>query len=200
MLNKEPSDVKNRILQAAKTLFAKQGYEGTTVRQICEAAGVNIALVSYHFGGKEKVFYTLFDTFFPTKRLLEQVETSKSPIEVVKSLIREIILFREGEPELTLILQNELTLQSARTREIRTYTYPIWQLMRDMLVLGRDQGVFSFRSLDYTLIYVMGTIVFSDCRPFFQPILTEEKRSLEDAIRDTTSFVLRGLGCPIVEE
>lgn len=199
-MNKEQSEVKMRILQAAKQLFARQGYEGTTVRQICEIAGVNIALVSYHFGGKENVFYTLFDTFFPTQQFIQQLESIGDPIEVIQKLIREIILFREREPELTLILQNEVTLQSPRMSELRKYSYPIWQLMRDRLAKGREQGIFHFRSLDYTLIFVMGTIVFSNCHPFFQPILTGEKRSQEDAIRDTISFVLQGLGCPIAEE
>ena len=49
--------MKIRILLAAKKLFAKQGFDGTSVRQICEEAGANVALVSYYFGGKEKVFY-----------------------------------------------------------------------------------------------------------------------------------------------
>ncbi|MFC4768110.1 TetR family transcriptional regulator [Effusibacillus consociatus] len=61
----QQQDVKMRILLAAKKLFAKQGFDGTSVRQICEEAGANVALVSYHFGGKENVFHALFDTFFP---------------------------------------------------------------------------------------------------------------------------------------
>ncbi|MGD8191136.1 TetR family transcriptional regulator [Brevibacillus ginsengisoli] len=196
-MNIEQSEVKMRILQAAKKLFARQGYEGTTVRQICEAAGVNVALVSYHFGGKEKVFYTLVDTFFRTQQLLEQIQSIESPVEVMKKLIHEAIMFRDREPELTLIFQNEVTLQSPRTSELRMYTYPLCQFIRDKLLEGREQGVFSFRSLDYTLVFVMQTIMFSNCHPFFQPILSGEMRSQEEAVQDTVSFVLRGLGCPV---
>ena len=49
-------DMKMKILLAAKKLFAKHGYDATSVRQICEEAGANVALVSYYFGGKESVF------------------------------------------------------------------------------------------------------------------------------------------------
>lgn len=58
------SEMKMRILLAAKKLFAKQGFDGTSVRQICEEAGANVALVSYYFGGKENVFRALFENFF----------------------------------------------------------------------------------------------------------------------------------------
>ncbi|MEQ4616869.1 MAG: TetR/AcrR family transcriptional regulator [Corticimicrobacter sp.] len=41
------------ILQAAETLFARQGHEATSMRQITTLAGVNLAAVNYHFGSKE---------------------------------------------------------------------------------------------------------------------------------------------------
>ena len=43
---------KERILDAAERLFARHGFYGISVRDITEAAGVDVALVSYHFGGK----------------------------------------------------------------------------------------------------------------------------------------------------
>lgn len=35
---------------AAKSFFARHGFEGTSLRKICEEAGANISLVSFHFG------------------------------------------------------------------------------------------------------------------------------------------------------
>jgi AcrR family transcriptional regulator len=43
---------KVQLLNAATHLFANQGYAGTSVQEIAKRAGVNISLVSYHFGGK----------------------------------------------------------------------------------------------------------------------------------------------------
>jgi AcrR family transcriptional regulator len=41
------------VLDAAETLFARQGHEATSMRQITALAGVNLAAVNYHFGSKE---------------------------------------------------------------------------------------------------------------------------------------------------
>jgi AcrR family transcriptional regulator len=43
---------KSQLIHSATHLFAEQGYAGTSVQEIATLAGVNISLVSYHFGGK----------------------------------------------------------------------------------------------------------------------------------------------------
>jgi AcrR family transcriptional regulator len=48
---------RNRILDSAEQLFAIDGYTGVSVRQITAAAEVDLALVNYHFGSKEKLFH-----------------------------------------------------------------------------------------------------------------------------------------------
>ncbi|MGD9855126.1 MAG: CerR family C-terminal domain-containing protein [Planctomycetaceae bacterium] len=45
-----------RILRTAGPIFAESGFEATTVREICAAAGVNLASVNYHFGSKETLY------------------------------------------------------------------------------------------------------------------------------------------------
>ena len=51
---------KERILDAAEKLFALHGFYGVSVRDITDAAAVDVALVSYHFGGKRELFAALF--------------------------------------------------------------------------------------------------------------------------------------------
>lgn len=47
------------ILSVAESLFAVKGYEGTSVREIANAADVNVSMISYYFGSKEELFYNL---------------------------------------------------------------------------------------------------------------------------------------------
>jgi AcrR family transcriptional regulator len=47
---------RERILEAALDLFGERGLTGTTVRDIASRAKVNIAAISYYFGGKEELY------------------------------------------------------------------------------------------------------------------------------------------------
>src|SRR5262249_22097508 len=50
-------DTQERLLRAAGELFAEKGFEGTTVREICQRAGAgNIAAVNYYFRDKERLY------------------------------------------------------------------------------------------------------------------------------------------------
>ena len=51
---------KERLLDAAEDLFARHGFYGVSVRDITRAAGVDVALISYHFGGKRELFTAVF--------------------------------------------------------------------------------------------------------------------------------------------
>lgn len=44
---------KNKILDAAEHLFAVNGFNGTSLREITSQAEVNLAAVNYHFGSKK---------------------------------------------------------------------------------------------------------------------------------------------------
>lgn len=50
------ADVPSRLLAAAAELFAAQGYDGTTIRDVVARAGTNLNAVNYHFGGKEGLY------------------------------------------------------------------------------------------------------------------------------------------------
>ena len=47
---------RSRLIAAAGEIFAAQGYQKSTVREICSRAGANIAAVNYHFGDKTELY------------------------------------------------------------------------------------------------------------------------------------------------
>lgn len=47
---------RERIVDAAGELFAERGFDGTTVRDICQAADANVAAVNYYFGDKQRLY------------------------------------------------------------------------------------------------------------------------------------------------
>jgi AcrR family transcriptional regulator len=53
---KSPEATRRRILETAERLFLEHGFDGTSLRMLTAAAGVNLAAVNYHFGGKDELF------------------------------------------------------------------------------------------------------------------------------------------------
>jgi AcrR family transcriptional regulator len=56
MATNEVDTTRERIAEAAGEIFAKRGFDGTTVRDICQRAGANIAAVNYYFGDKQRLY------------------------------------------------------------------------------------------------------------------------------------------------
>jgi AcrR family transcriptional regulator len=57
----EYNDKQVQIMETAEVLFADKGFNGTSVRDIAEKAHVNLAMISYYFGSKDKLLESLFD-------------------------------------------------------------------------------------------------------------------------------------------
>ena len=60
----------NKIFLAAEKLFAEKGFAATSTRDIAKNAGVNVSMISYYFGSKEKLFEEIQNveaTFWYTK-------------------------------------------------------------------------------------------------------------------------------------
>lgn len=77
-----PSDSREALLQAAKRVFAQKGFEGATVKDLADEAGVNVSLISYHFGGKENLYRACLESFGHERvEAAERVLKSPSSLE-----------------------------------------------------------------------------------------------------------------------
>jgi AcrR family transcriptional regulator len=84
------NDKQIQIITTAERLFSSNGFDGTSVRDIADEAGVNIAMISYYFGSKEKLMEALFAKRSEDINL--QVETllqndSLTPLQKMESLV-----------------------------------------------------------------------------------------------------------------
>ena len=80
---------KERILDAAEELFARHGFYGVSVRNITDAARVDVALVNYHFGSKRELFAAVFQRraeMLNPERLLRLEEVRRAALPGVPSL------------------------------------------------------------------------------------------------------------------
>lgn len=105
-------EVRRRILLTAGEIFANRGYQGATVRDICQQADVNVAAVNYYFGDKERLY---IDAVKHARALIEArwplPEWSKTtlPEQKLKTFVRTFVhrlISREtAEWQMRLILR-----------------------------------------------------------------------------------------------
>jgi AcrR family transcriptional regulator len=67
-VSERDGETRKRVLSAATRLFAANGFKKVTVRQICLAAGANVAAVNYHFGDKLGLYREVLDKAVETMR------------------------------------------------------------------------------------------------------------------------------------
>ena len=100
------SEVARHIARCAARLFATQGYDGTPVSAIVEAAGVTKPTLYYHFGSKEGLASALLSR--PIAELAERsraiLDAEVEPIRGLERLIAENFAFSRDDPDLTRFL------------------------------------------------------------------------------------------------
>ncbi len=88
------NDKQMQIIETAEKLFAQKGFDGASVRDIAEQAGINIAMISYYFGSKEKLMEAIFEAKIGKVqvRVEELLKDDKlNPLQKVNILIDEHI-------------------------------------------------------------------------------------------------------------
>jgi AcrR family transcriptional regulator len=109
---------RERILAEAERIFGAHGFDGASIRQLANAAGVPVALVSYHFGSKEGLYRAVFERRVPT--VVEQrlaglaIAMSEQDLDrrlelVVKALVFPMLRLRahDRDPSFGRLLAHE---------------------------------------------------------------------------------------------
>lgn len=82
------------ILEAAERLFANRGFVGSSVRDIAQEAGVNVAMIAYYFGSKEKMLLAIFSHRIAVARMaLESLLADKNltPFEKLERFVENTV-------------------------------------------------------------------------------------------------------------
>lgn len=150
------NDKQVQIMEAAEKLFAARGFDGTSVRDIAEVAGVNLAMISYYFGSKEKLFEAMFayrSEFF--KLQLESMLQNKelTPIEKINLLIDQYVnkltnqqCFHRIMVREQMVNKNEFITAQISELKIRNQA-----LIKQLISEGQEKGIFN-KEVDIPLL------------------------------------------------
>ena len=122
----DPVPSPERILTSALRLFSDKGYDATSVREICEAAGITKPTLYHFYGSKEGVYRALVDgTLESFREGMEQaVEAEGSLRERLRRLTRTYFEAARADPDLSrfiLALTHDPPSSAPRTDFLRFY-------------------------------------------------------------------------------
>ena len=112
-----------QILEVAETLFAEKGFDGTSIRDISKVAKINVAMISYYFGSKERLLQSLivYRTTDIKTQLEHLLEEDLEPIEKVNKLIEIYINRINNNKGIYRILHFELSSKK-REQNLQAFT------------------------------------------------------------------------------
>jgi AcrR family transcriptional regulator len=159
----EFSEKQRHILEVAERLFATNGYEGTSVRDIAHEAGVNIAMISYYFGSKEKLLQSVFEmrVQFIQVQLESMLSNEQlSPLEKVYQFLDNFVERMMNQQQFHKIMVREQIAQKYEpiTKLILDAKKRNQELVKKLITDGQKKGVFKKNvDLSLVLITVIGT-------------------------------------------
>lgn len=174
------NDLNNKqlqILQVAETLFAEKGFEGTSIRDISKEANINVAMVSYYFGSKEKLLEALIlhKTSGLKEQLVHLIDENLEPMEKINKLIALYINRINCNKGIYRVLHFELASQK-KALEIQSFSEIKKANLKSMELIiqeGQAKGVFR-KDIIIPLLTptILGTYFhFQMNKPFFEEIL-----------------------------
>lgn len=140
------TDSRERILSAALSAFAENGFGGATTRDIAARAGVNQGLIKYYFDGKLKLWREAVDRAFEDLRaILDSTLGSDvvvDEIDQMRQVTRRYVHFVAEHPEFIRLMHDEGKRDGPRMRWIvDRHIRPMYGTITAVLDLARERGL-----------------------------------------------------------
>jgi len=162
---------KDSIIESAIILFNRNGYNGTSIRDIAAHAHVNVANISYYFNGKNGLLEYCFTSYF--EKYLEKIEdiyrnNLLGPTEKLKKVAEAIIQFQCLHPHLTRFVLREVSIDSQVVREIMS-TYYVKERFYFTKILeeGIEKKQFKKQTISYSIIQLKSLLSMPFLNAFY---------------------------------
>lgn len=136
----ETQGTRERLIEAAMEEFARQGYAGATVADICARAEANVASVNYYYGSKEKLYQEVWrEAFTRTHKRFpvdEGLGADAAPQERLRSFIRAKVfqMLGSGDDCSGRVLTNEIGNPTECLNPMKLETIlPMAELLRSII-------------------------------------------------------------------
>ena len=187
-MKKKFSEKQIHILDVAEKLIAKKGFEGTSIRDISTEAKINVAMISYYFGSKEKMMSYLYryrvqktrESFAEFAEVIKDGKPEMQMKELVKFVVNQLFKFNYFHGFVTQELRHTEHLKDDLLEFYTTFT----SKLDDVIKKGVASGVFNHAPKpEDILTLILGSSLFViRNKNFYELYVTgKEENYLQDA-------------------
>jgi len=158
---RDPEATRRALLDAAAALFPEMGFNGVSVEDVAERAGVNKALISYHFGGKRGLYVAVLESAF--SEMADRVVAVEARSGSVRVTLRRLLAAFESmtreRPDFPVLFLRE-ALTAGIEPAVTPHLLRIMRVTRRLAQRGVREGV--FRPVDPLVFHLglVGSLIF----------------------------------------
>lgn len=187
------------LLESALSLFARCGYDGTSVKAITARAGANQGAVTYHFGGKENLYHeVLRRAGEPLLREVRKAAVSPGDSgERIERVVRAVFAYLAQNQELPALMMHELTLERPIPRPIRHVVGGVFETLVSLVKAGQRAGTIVFGDPVLIVVSIAAQPLYAHWAR--RPLRAALGRDLHDEktrarlVEHVVAFIRRGL-------
>lgn len=162
---------RERLLEAAISLFTFHGFDAVSTGMVAQAAGLTQSMVHYHFRSKAKLWKAAMDRMMHDRGSVFPAELidlrDLDPLSRLKVLARRFLMASAQHPEIARIGVHEGMVRTARLRWfVRRYAGTTYQMFDQAIEEAMDQGLIKRHP-----VHQVTTIIMMGCAmPFTVPV------------------------------
>jgi AcrR family transcriptional regulator len=133
------------LLAAGRALYPATGCAGLTIRQVCDAAGVNTGMFNYHFGTREKflraVMQQAYEEMFARFTLVTARPAAPAPEEMLRAALRVLGRFvRDNRAFIARLLSDALAGEAVARQFVRDNLPRHARVIAGLVAEGQARG------------------------------------------------------------
>lgn len=139
-----PDDAAAALLEAGRSLFARNGYDGASVRDITRSAGVNLGAVTYHFGTKRELYEAVLRHCGAS--LSDRVEAAAANSEEetararINDVLEQILAHVSDRPDVPALLFQEVAAGRDVPPPVADSVREIAEVLAELIRRGKAEG------------------------------------------------------------
>lgn len=182
---------KKIIFKSALTVFSKNGYEGSTMDDIAEAAEVAKGTLYYHFKSKEEIFkYIIKEGMMLIKEEIEFISHREDdPLMRLKALCRVQLCLVYENRDFFKVVMSQLWGQQLRQFELRKSIENYIQYIQEYLKDAIDRGQIINGDVSFMAYTLFGTM----CSAAVYELLNEDDTNVNNIIDNLIQYILKGI-------